>query len=882
MSLVYFCCDERRREAVRDHGSLNGIDYLEVLDRDAPIGSPRQKTLLVHCLKPIWAAPAAPEAEPTIDLTHDNVRIEGGERITPVQVLWAYPASAIPADLTTVEEREFLAVLTNPANILVVRTDSSGDFSTYRFVLVKSPADPSRPDKFDPIVRAVDFSFKVECPSEFDCEAKPVCPNEPQPEPEIDYLAKDYASFRQLMLDRMALLAPQWPERNPADLGMALVELLAYVGDHLSYSQDAIATEAYLDTAHHRISVRRHARLVDYAMHDGCNARVWMQVQVSADMVLSKGEQFLTQLPGQSPTLSEAAYLQALSQKPEVFEAMHPALLYPAHDEIYFYTWGDINCCLPKGATRATLKDNPDARLHLIPGDVLVFMERISPTTGQTVDANATRRHAVRLTRVSPAPTITRNRDGRVIGIAPGEPMVDPLTEGTPEEQAIVEIEWHEEDALPFSICLSSRSSPEHGERTLEAVSVALGNIILADHGRQVEETLEPVPGPAVVYALATPEHRCEPPVRQPVPPRFSPRLQALPVTQAATIPATNGQPRVAFDPTASASAAFHWQFRDVLPAITLTAGRQDWRPQRDLLGSDRFAREFVAEVDNQGQTRLRFSRSGSGNGLAPAPGIRFTATYRVGNGPAGNVGAETIAHVVSDNRSIRRVWNPLPAQGGADSESIKSAVQSAPYAFQVQERAVTPDDWAEVARRFPGVQQATATFRWTGSWHTVFLTVDRVGGLPVDEDFEQKLRQHLERYRLAGYDLEVDGPRYVSLEIEMLVCVLPSYFRSDVKAALLEVLSDRILPDGRLGVFHPDNFTFGQPVYLSPLYAVAQAVAGVSSVSITRFQRQGMASQMALNAGKLPLNRLEIAQLQNDPNFPERGVLRLQMEGGK
>jgi hypothetical protein len=29
-------------------------------------------------------------------------------------------------------------------------------------------------------------------------------------------------------------------------------------------------------------------------------------------------------------------------------------------------------------------------------------------------------------------------------------------------------------------------------------------------------------------------------------------------------------------------------------------------------------------------------------------------------------------------------------------------------------------------------------------------------------------------------------------------------------------------------------------------------------------------------------LHRLEIARLDNDPNFPENGVLRLIMEGGK
>ena len=65
------------------------------------------------------------------------------------------------------------------------------------------------------------------------------------------------------------------------DLGITLVEVLAYVGDYLSYYQDAVATEAYLDTARQRISVRRHARLVDYLMHEGCNARAWVCVQVA-------------------------------------------------------------------------------------------------------------------------------------------------------------------------------------------------------------------------------------------------------------------------------------------------------------------------------------------------------------------------------------------------------------------------------------------------------------------------------------------------------------------------------------------------------------------------------------------------------------------------
>jgi hypothetical protein len=134
----------------------------------------------------------------------------------------------------------------------------------------------------------------------------------------------------------------------------------------------------------------------------------------------------------------------------------------------------------------------------------------------------------------------------------------------------------------------------------------------------------------------------------------------------------------------------------------------------------------------------------------------------------------------------------------------------------------------------------------------------------------------------MAGQDLKFDAPRYVSLEIEMLVCVDPACFRSDVQLGLLELFSNRILPDGRVGVFHPDNFSFGQTVYLSPLYAAARQVPGVESVEIRKFQRQGIDDPRYLNDGRMALGRLEIARLDNDPNFPERGVLRLVMHGGK
>ena len=134
----------------------------------------------------------------------------------------------------------------------------------------------------------------------------------------------------------------------------------------------------------------------------------------------------------------------------------------------------------------------------------------------------------------------------------------------------------------------------------------------------------------------------------------------------------------------------------------------------------------------------------------------------------------------------------------------------------------------------------------------------------------------------MAGHDLRINEPVYVSLELDLFVCVAPQHFRSDVRAGLLEVLGSGVLADGRRGVFHPDNFSFGQTVYLSPVYAAARRIPGVESVHVTRFHRQGREQTTPRDDGFLRLGGLEIARLDNDPNFPEHGVLRLELAGGK
>ncbi|MCK6554646.1 putative baseplate assembly protein [Candidatus Binatia bacterium] len=862
------CRDDRRRHEVRRR-NLNGLDYVEVelFDRS---GKPKEHpTLCVYALGRI----------PT-DVRPENILIEGGRRIPAGDIV----VLDVEAKQSDDPERD---------DSLCITLDRAGDFSPYTLSLVQTRTgsegqrilDPY--PEFDQRYYRVQFSFKVDCPSDLDCKVEPVCPPPERTEPDISYLAKDYASFRQLILDRLALIMPEWQERHVPDLGIALVELLAYAGDQLSYDQDAVATEAYLDTARQRVSVRRHVRLIDYPMHDGCNSRAWVCIKTDTPLPLDPNEVFFITgyndaLGVGGRTLSEEDLRQVAAERYEVFEPMTAASieLRPAHNEIHFYTWGDRQCCLPRGATAATLRDewvqpeqpspgpeqeevkqgvtapaHPPRRRaldDLRAGDILIFEEVLGARTGKPEDADRAHRYAARLTKVT---------------------RIEDHLYGVP----VVEIEWAPEDALPFPLCISALGSAPKCELIAD-ISVARGNVILVDHGRTVVERLPGAVPEEQSEAVCEAEGR--PADITKIPGRFRPTLKAAPLTFHEPLPAAE----------APASRRLEQDARRALPHVELSASDGTrWTAQRDLLGSTGDDRHFVAEVDDTGRACLRF---GDGElGRQPDAGATFKATYRIGNGAAGNVGAEAIFHIVfRDRRSgaSLRARNPLPARGGVDPEPLAEVKLLAPHAFRSRpERAITADDYARLAERtaadhFVGVERAAAALRWTGSWYEAQVAIDPAGRQTAGPEVANRIAGYLHRYRRMGHDLVVQQARYVPLDIQMHVCVLPHYLRGHVEAALLDVFSNRIMNDGRRGFFHPDNLSFGGGIFLSQLVAAAQAVSGVESVQVVKLERLYEGDNGEKANGVLPLSPTEIAQCDNDPNFPEHGRLRLVMGGGR
>lgn len=504
-SASLICSEENRREDVRS-APLLGFDYVEVSDA--------QTTLYVYLL---GKAPA--------QITQANLQLSGGARIR---------------DLAITSVRVVRQTDPTLDDYLEVTVNHPGDFSNYTIAAVALD-DSGRPTTqpmqgFDPFYAKVCFSFKASCPSALDCQSQTVCPPAQLTQPEISYLAKDYESFRQLILDRLALIMPAWQEEHAPDIGIAIVELLAYVGDYLSYYQDSVATEAYLATARQRISVRRHARLVDYTMHEGCNARAWLTIGTDTDQQLDPAEIFfITGYPAApaSHILTAADLINVSVTSYEVFEVLAPAggamiQIRASHSEIHFYTWGNCRCCLPAGTTMATLVD----AWVPAPGAESGSGTGTPPDTGNpglpSAPAPQSPRIATHVSSGTDAASASGQSDGppgtvRTLHLAAGDllifeevrgpktgnaadadvthrqavrltrvtPAVDTLykPDGQSLGQPVLEIEWSAEDALTFPLCISSQNpAPDCG--CMEDVSVARGNVILVDHGASTTEVI--------------------------------------------------------------------------------------------------------------------------------------------------------------------------------------------------------------------------------------------------------------------------------------------------------------------------------------------------------------------------------------------------------
>ena len=256
--------------------------------------------------------------------------------------------------------------------------------------------------------------------------------------------------------------------------------------------------------------------------------------------------------------------------------------------------------------------------------------------------------------------------------------------------------------------------------------------------------------------------------------------------------------------------------------------------------------------------------------------------TYRVGGGAAGNVAPDSVWRIESP-LAAESATNPFAGTGGAGAEADLAVRRRAPEAFRaVQYRAVRREDYEAAAETLPYVARAGSAFRWTGSWITAFTTIDPVGTTRVAADERLGAIERLNRYRMAGYESYVPAAKYAAIDLEVRVCARTDAFRGDVQAAVLAALSTRQFVDGRRGFFHPDNFTFGQPLERSQLEAAIQRAVGVGGVITVHYRRRGHTAGYVDMPPVVAVGADEIVLVENDPSRPERGSVRVAVEGGK
>jgi hypothetical protein len=827
-----------RRTAVLISTLFNGIDFVEIAN-DA------QTILNVHFLNGV-ALRGTLTAPPTI---------AGGEVIRTVAVLPINAATDWGSDEQHV--------------VLTLHVATPGDFSHYTLT-VPSPS-------LDPFFAQAQFSFKSRCPSDLDCQAgAPLCPPVTTDVPPIDYLAKDFLSFRQALLDFSGLRYPQWQERSEADFGMMFLEALSAVADDLSYTQDRIAAEATLMTATQRRSVVRHARLVDYEPQPAVSASVMLQFDVAQGVTEIAHGLAVSALGADGTVLTFETGNSLLERfDPQTGNLVQPSPNSPVSalwnsGKIHPYWFDDSQRCLSAGATQMYVCGHG---YHFQPSQNLLIETEAQSTADPPI------RQIVQLVEADNGSGGQEECDAlftRMVdaGRDASPPYLTCPTSppSTTAPTAVTLIRWRDQDALTANRDLTR--------------TVLTGNLVPATQGKTYTETFAVTAPPAGDLTTPSTIVRTGP---RPTQSDGTPGTPAsLHLYTLANAPLTWLPPSTGADPA---------------PEIMLVnqTGQTPWSFSAWLLDAGRFDNAFTLDaaqfrpIVRNSDTSTQYDYNGdSGDtirfgdgifGLVPEDGTLFSVTYRAGNGGGGNVAAGSITRTAADAAvGVVAVTNPLPASGGADAESLDSVRRLAPQAFRAEQfRAVLPADYQAVAQSLSWVQRAGTSFRWTGSWLTVFTTPDPLNSQQITVAQRTQLIELLNQNRLAGYESYVPDPQYVSVDLAIDVCAQPDAFRSDVQAGVMAALSSAAANSGETpGFFNPNNFTFGQPLERSALEAVIQGAFGVAGVICVLYRAR------ARTAGWVPMPDVvsvavnEVIRCDNDPSIPEQGSLRVTVEGGK
>ena len=216
---------------------------------------------------------------------------------------------------------------------------------------------------------------------------------------------------------------------------------------------------------------------------------------------------------------------------------------------------------------------------------------------------------------------------------------------------------------------------------------------------------------------------------------------------------------------------------------------------------------------------------------------------YRTGGGPAGNVAARAIAVLRTTVPFVDRVENRRPAHGGVDGETIEEAKVRGPLALRTRDRAVTAEDYEQLARRAaPGIARVRCVPARTAQ-EALGVRVLVVPDAAADPDdghlrFEDlvpsaeslaAIATHLDERRPVGARVLVEPPFYQGVTVVAELTARPRVSTERLRLEAVAALNRYL--DPLTGGPDGTGWPFGRPVQAGEVYAVLQRLRGTEIV---------------------------------------------------
>lgn len=167
--------------------------------------------------------------------------------------------------------------------------------------------------------------------------------------------------------------------------------------------------------------------------------------------------------------------------------------------------------------------------------------------------------------------------------------------------------------------------------------------------------------------------------------------------------------------------------------SLQITINGQTWEFRKTFAYSGPLDKHFIVQINEGKQIFVLF---GNGiNGAIPPLGQNILATYYSCAGIEGNVEANTVVIFDTSTSPIPpsgvskfTVGNDLPAIGGLEIEDIERIRKNAPLSIRTLDRAVTKQDYQDLALLVPGVGKTSVNFNTQLKQISIYVAPDEGG----------------------------------------------------------------------------------------------------------------------------------------------------------